>query len=190
MWNTVVPVRPDMEHMKNERSDATIWTMLWLGNVNFKDNVDVVWSLPIVWNEVDDFRLVKENGWVYRWDWANWVLVNSSWWPIPSMQQIDFISVLIENPQNKNYKFIVNCPYWWEITEITTISSSWTATWTLSINATPITVTPNAISITEDSKVPTALNIFVAGDDLNFNISSNNFAENVSVTIKFIRTLN
>lgn len=82
MWNTVVPNRPDMEQMKSERSDATIWTMLWLWDVNFKDNIDTVAELPTVWNVIDDFRLVKENWFVYRWDWVSWIQLSVSWsWP-------------------------------------------------------------------------------------------------------------
>ena len=77
MSNTVVPIRPDMEHMKNERSDATIWTMLWLSNVDFKDNVETVADLPIVWNSTDDFRLVKENWFVYKWNGSAWIKLSA-----------------------------------------------------------------------------------------------------------------
>ena len=72
MSNTVVPTRPDMESMKNERSDATIRTMLWLWDVIFKDNVELITDLPTVGNTTDDFRLVKENGFVYKWDGVTW----------------------------------------------------------------------------------------------------------------------
>lgn len=74
MWNNVtIPDRQSFETMEQVRLDATVQTMLQQGNVNFKDNVLTPWDLPLSGNQVDDFRLVISNWFVYRWNGSAWV---------------------------------------------------------------------------------------------------------------------
>lgn len=78
--NVVVPQRQSFETMEQVRLDSTVQTILQQWNVNFKDNVQNISDLPLLDNEVDDFRLVLQNGWVYKWDGASWNVVTISWW--------------------------------------------------------------------------------------------------------------
>lgn len=71
--NVVVPDRQPFDGMDYVRLDATVQTMLGQSNVNFKDNVATPGDLPSIGNEVDDFRLVISNWFVYRRDWSSWV---------------------------------------------------------------------------------------------------------------------
>lgn len=70
--NVVVPDRQPFDWMDYVRLDATVQTILQQSNVNFKDNVATVGDLPSTWNTVDDFRLVLQNGFVYKRDWSQW----------------------------------------------------------------------------------------------------------------------
>lgn len=80
MWNNVVvPDRQWFENMEQIRLDATVQTILQSLNVNFKDNVDTVADLPLTDNEIDDYRMVLENGFVYQWDWAAWNMPSVGW---------------------------------------------------------------------------------------------------------------
>lgn len=69
--NVVVPDRQPFDWMDYVRLDATVQTILQQSNVNFKDNVATVSDLPTTWNSVDDFRLVLQDGWVYKWNWSS-----------------------------------------------------------------------------------------------------------------------
>lgn len=74
--NVTIPNRQSFETMEQIKLDATVQTILQQGNVNFKDNVSTVSDLPTTGNEVNDFRMVLENWWVYRWDWVSWGILS------------------------------------------------------------------------------------------------------------------
>lgn len=108
---------------------------------------------------------------------------------VPSTTQTDFISGIIEAPEDGDYKIIVKAPYGGTITEITTISSAGTCTLTGKINTTALGGTANSVSTTEQSQTHSSANVFAAGDDIVFTVSSNSSCADLSFTIKFTRTL-
>ena len=102
---------------------------------------------------------------------------------------VDFISGIIEELSDREYKLIINAPYAGTINETTTISASGTCTATFSIGGTPLGGTANAVSTSEVSEVHASANTFSAGDNIELTISSNASCTFLSFTIKFTRTL-
>lgn len=102
---------------------------------------------------------------------------------------LDFLGGLIEKLSDREYKLILNCPFTGTIQSTTTISTTGTATATFSINGTNLGGTANSVSDTEEEQVHASANTFVDGDDIEVTISSNASCENMSFTIKFLRTV-
>lgn len=103
--------------------------------------------------------------------------------------QTDFVSCVIEAPDDLTYKLIVKAPYDLTITETTTIATAGTCTATFKINTTALGGTANAVSTSEVSESHSTSNAANAGDDIVVTISSNASCEFLSLTIKFTRTL-
>ena len=99
------------------------------------------------------------------------------------------ISFIVETPSNKNYKLIVKAPHGGTITETTTICTSGTCIATFKINTTALGGTANSVSSSEQSQAHSTSNAFSAGDDIVMTISSNSSCADMSVTIKYTRTL-
>jgi len=92
-------------------------------------------------------------------------------------------SWLIEFPDNKDYRVVVNSALARTITGVTTRSSTGTCTLTVKINTTALGGTANSVSTTESTRAHSSANAVAAGDDIVFTVSSNSSAENVSVTL-------
>ena len=101
----------------------------------------------------------------------------------------DFLSGLIESPENRDYILIQNVPFAGTITETTTKSSAGTCTATFYIGATALGGDANAVSTTEDINSHSTSNSFSVGDDIKVNISSNSSCANMAFTIKYTRAL-
>lgn len=105
------------------------------------------------------------------------------------VQQTDFISGVIPNLANQDYRLVVNIPYACTINETTTRCTSGTATATFKVNTTALGGTANSVSTSEQTQAHTTSNSVVAGDDIVLTISSNSSAIFLSFTIKITRTL-
>jgi hypothetical protein len=92
-------------------------------------------------------------------------------------------SWLIEFPDNKDYRVVVNSALARTITGVTTRSSSGTCTLTVKINTTALGGTANSVTSTESTQAHTSANAVAVGDDIVFTVSANSSAENVSVTL-------
>lgn len=101
----------------------------------------------------------------------------------------DTFSVVIANVTDKDYKLIVKCPFGGTITEVTTICASGTATATTKINTTALGGTANSVSSSEQSQAHSSSNVFVAGDDIVVTASSSSSCLDMTLTIKYTRTL-
>lgn len=103
--------------------------------------------------------------------------------------QTDFISGLIELPDNKDYLLVVKSPIAMTIVETTTKSVSGTCTATFKINTTALGGTANSVSSTEQSQAHASANAAAVGDDIVLTVSSNSSCDGLSFTIKFTRDL-
>lgn len=92
-------------------------------------------------------------------------------------------SWLIEFPDNKDYRVVVNSALARKITGVTTRSSAGTCTLTVKINTTALGGTANSVSSTESTQSHSSANAVSVGDDIVFTVSANSSAENVSVTL-------
>lgn len=92
-------------------------------------------------------------------------------------------SWLIEFPEAKDYKVVVDAAVARTITEVTTICSAGTATLTVKINTTALGGTANSVSTSEQSQSHSSSNAVAAGDDIVLTLSSVSSAEMVSVKI-------
>jgi hypothetical protein len=92
-------------------------------------------------------------------------------------------SWLIEFPDNKDYRVVVNSALARTITGVTTRSSTGTCTLTVKINTTALGGTANSVTSTESTQAHTSANAVAVGDDIVFTVSANSSAENVSVTL-------
>lgn len=92
-------------------------------------------------------------------------------------------SWLIEYPENKSYRVVVNAALARTITSVTARSSAGTCTMTVNINATPLGGTANSVTSTESTQTHTSANAVAVGDDIVLTVTSNSSSENVSVTM-------
>lgn len=90
---------------------------------------------------------------------------------------------------NGDYRIIINCSFGGTITEITTRSVSGTGTLTGKINTTALGGTANSVSSSEQSQSHASSNTFAAGDDIVITMSSVSSLLDMSVKIKYTRTL-
>ncbi len=98
-------------------------------------------------------------------------------------------NVFIETPSNKDYKIVVNSSFACTINEITTICTTGTCTVTGKINSVALGGTANSASTGESTQAHASANSVSAGDDIVLTISSNSSSANLSVKIKYTRTL-
>lgn len=94
-----------------------------------------------------------------------------------------FGSWLIETPEDKDYRLIVNVPHAFTITSVTTIAAAGTATATVKIGSTALGGTANSVSTSEQTQTHDSNNAMVAGDDLVLTISATSGCEGLSITI-------
>lgn len=92
-------------------------------------------------------------------------------------------SWLIEAPEAKDYKVVVNSAVARTITDVTTICTTGTCTLTVKINTTALGGTANSVSTTEQSQTHSTANAVAAGDDIVLTVSSVSGAEMASVKL-------
>jgi len=92
-------------------------------------------------------------------------------------------SWLIEYPDNKDYRVVINAALARTITGVTTRSSTGTCTVTVKINTTALGGTANSVTTTESTQAHSSANALAVGDDIVLTVSANSSAENVSVTL-------
>lgn len=101
--------------------------------------------------------------------------------------QVDFISGLIELPEERDYLLVIKSPIALTITETTTKSTTGTCTATFKINSTALGGTANSVSTSEQSQAHSTSNAVAVADDIVLTVSSNSASENLSFTIKYTR---
>ncbi len=104
-------------------------------------------------------------------------------------QVFDWPPLLYGTVTNGDYKIIIDCSFGGTINEVTTQSTAGTGTFTVKINTTPLGGTANSVSTTKQTQTHSSANTFVAGDDIVITCSSASALQNVSVKIKYTRTL-
>lgn len=92
-------------------------------------------------------------------------------------------SWLIQYPDDGDYRVVVNSAVARNITDVTTVCTTGTATLTVKINATALGGSANSVSTSEQSQSHTGSNSVSIGDDVVLTFSSTSGAENVSVKI-------
>jgi len=108
----------------------------------------------------------------------------------PAQQgQTDFISGVIEAPEDGDYRLLVNVPVGFTVTNTTTRSVAGTGTATFKINTTNLGGTANSVSTTEQTQAHASANVVAAGDDIVLTMSSVSALERMSFTIQITRTL-
>ena len=103
--------------------------------------------------------------------------------------QTDFISLLIEAPDDGDYIFAQKIPHAGTITKIVTMCDSGTCTLTGKINTTALGGTANSVSSTEQEQSHGSANNFSENDDLRITISSNSSCTNMRVMVVFTKVL-
>jgi hypothetical protein len=97
--------------------------------------------------------------------------------------------VYVETVADQDYDIMINCSFGGTINEITTDCLSGTCTLTGKINTTALGGTANSVSTTEQTQAHASANVFVAGDNIRLTISANSACLDMSVKIKYTRTL-
>lgn len=108
---------------------------------------------------------------------------------LPAKFQTEFGSWVIEYPDNKDYRLVINVPYGFTISTVTTRSTTGTCTATVKINSTALGGSTNSVSTSEQTRTHTSANVMEVGDDLVLTISSNSSCENLTITIAGTRIL-
>ncbi len=99
------------------------------------------------------------------------------------------MSGFIETPSDKDYGINCYMPFGGTITAVNTICASGTCTATVSIGATPLGGTANAVSNSRQTQAQASANTFVAGDTLKIAVSSNSACADMQWEITYTRSL-
>jgi hypothetical protein len=103
--------------------------------------------------------------------------------------QTDFISVLIDTPEDQDYQILQNIPYAITITKLTTITAAGTATVTGKIGTTALGGTANSATTSQQEQAHASANAMAIGDDFKLTLSSVSSCDRLTVVIEFTRTL-
>ncbi len=103
--------------------------------------------------------------------------------------QTDFISVLIDTPEDQDYQIIQNIPYAIAITKLTTITAAGSVTVTGFIGATDLGGSPNTADTAQEEQAHASDNAMAIGDDFKLTLSSTSSCDRLTVVIEFTRTL-
>lgn len=117
---------------------------------------------------------------------GGWILMSP---PVIARTQTEFISGIIETPQDGDYRIITKSPIAMTITELVTRTSSGTATVTGKINTTALGGTANSASSSEQAQTHASSNSLAVDDDLVLTVSSNSSSSKLAFTVKYTRTL-
>jgi len=106
-----------------------------------------------------------------------------------AMTVTDCVSGIIQYPEAQDYVVWINVPFAITVKTMTTRCSTGTCTLTAKKNTTAITGLANSVSTTEVTNTASGGNVFAAGDDLRFTVSSLSGAKNVWFSVKFERAV-
>lgn len=101
----------------------------------------------------------------------------------------DWLSVLIETPEDRDYTISRNLPLGLTVNSITTKSTSGSCTVTGKINTTALGGTANSVTTSEQVRTHTTSNVAAAGDDLVLTVSANSSCKWLEVTVAYTRAL-
>lgn len=108
----------------------------------------------------------------------------------PSATFKEYLSALIQTPDNGSFTLVLKCPYACTILSTTTKATAGTCTATFKINSTALGGTANSVSTTEQEQAHASANAVAADDDIVLTVSSNSSCENLSLTIEMTRAFN
>ncbi len=123
---------------------------------------------------------------------AGWPLVYKGSGSLPAFEQLTFSDALcgvIESPQARDYVIGANMPFDFTVDSLTTFSSAGTCTIVAKKNTTAITGLSNSVSTSRVTNTATAGNVFSAGDDVRFTISSVSSCEMAVFCLKITRAI-
>lgn len=103
--------------------------------------------------------------------------------------QTESTAVFVETVADGTKEIILNSPYEFTITSVTTKSSTGTCTLGVTINGTPLGGSTNAVSTSEVTEAHASDNVVTAGDDVALVVSGNSSCENMAIMIAGTRTL-
>lgn len=103
--------------------------------------------------------------------------------------QVDQWCIFVGSPSDKSYTIVLDTKFACVINEVTTQSASGTCTLTTKINSTALGGTANSVSSSETTQTHSSANSVAAGDNVVLTVSSNASCADMSVTIKYTRTL-
>jgi len=106
-----------------------------------------------------------------------------------AMTVTDCVSGIIQYPEAQDYVVWINVPFAITVKTMTTRCSTGTCTLTAKKNTTAITGLANSVSTTEVTNTASGGNVFAAGDDLRFTVSSLSGAKNVWFSVNFERAV-
>lgn len=89
---------------------------------------------------------------------------------------------------NQDYNVLINAPFGFTISNITSKCRSGSCTATFKINGTPLGGTANAVSTSENNQAQASANVVAASDDVTCTISSNSSCVDAIFTITYTRT--
>ena len=99
----------------------------------------------------------------------------------------EFFPCVIQSPVNGDYRLVLNTPYGFTISSITTRSVSGTCTATFKVNSTNLGGTANSVSSTEQTQSHATANVAAIGDDIVLTVSANSACVGMSFTINYAR---
>ena len=99
----------------------------------------------------------------------------------------EFFPCVIQSPVNGDYRLVLNTPYGFTISSITTRSVSGTCTATFKVNSTALGGTANSVSSTEQTQSHASANVAAIGDDIVLTVSANSACVGLSFTINYAR---
>ncbi len=102
---------------------------------------------------------------------------------------VEFGSWVIEFPDEKTYRLIINAPYGFTIDSVSTVSDTGTCTATVQINGTPLGGTANSVSTSMQEQTHTSANVVEEGNAVSVEVTSNSSCEGMTITISGTRTL-
>lgn len=108
---------------------------------------------------------------------------------VSALSIVEDWSAFIASPSNKSYKIVVNSSFAATINEVTTICVSGTCTVTGKINTTALGGTANSASSSETTQAHASSNSVSVGDDIVLTISANASCVDLTVKIKYTRTV-
>jgi hypothetical protein len=102
--------------------------------------------------------------------------------------QGSFVSDLIKQPQNQDYRIIEAIPFGCTLTKFYAKTASGTCTAALKINTTAVTSGSINATSAQGNVTPSAANVMVANDTLVITVSANSNAVDLSYSVYYTRT--